>query len=203
MDYGTIFDYNPSTGDLIWKERRRECFKDARGYAAHMRTAGKRTGFKTRSRRGWPVAVFVNCKKSGGTDRIAHRIIWKMHNGSIPDGMVIDHINGDPFDNRLENLRMCTQHGNMRNSRRHRINGYGVKGVSWDKKNRLWQTEIRTDQGRVFLGRHITKGMAAVAYAKAAIRYHGVYCQAVSKAAPLALSLNNSATRGPSDLPPR
>lgn len=60
-----------------------------------------------------------------------------------------------------------------------------------------------TDQGRVFLGRHITKGMAAVAYAKAAIRYHGVYCQAVSKAAPLALSLNNSATRGPSDLPPR
>ena len=63
----------------------------------------------------------------------------------------------------------------MRNSARHGINTHGVKGVSWDKKNKKWQTEIRTDAGRVFLGRHDTKGLAAVAYAKAAIRFHGSY----------------------------
>lgn len=45
----------------------------------------------------------------------AHRIIWKMHNGPIPAKMTIDHIDGDPDNNRLENLRLATQHQQMMN----------------------------------------------------------------------------------------
>lgn len=36
-----------------------------------------------------------------------HRIIWELHNGSVPDGLTIDHINRDKLDNRIENLRLA------------------------------------------------------------------------------------------------
>lgn len=48
----------------------------------------------------------------------AHRLIWEMHNGPIPEGYVVDHINQDPGDNRLENLRLATPSENNCNARR-------------------------------------------------------------------------------------
>lgn len=48
----------------------------------------------------------------------AHRLIWEMHNGPIPYGYVVDHINQDPSDNRLENLRLATLSENNCNARR-------------------------------------------------------------------------------------
>ena len=44
-----------------------------------------------------------------------HRLIWEAFNGEIPDGMEIDHINGNPSDNRLENLRLVTHEDNCNN----------------------------------------------------------------------------------------
>ena len=45
-----------------------------------------------------------------------HRVIWMIHNGEITDGLVIDHINRDKFDNRIENLRVVTQKENCENA---------------------------------------------------------------------------------------
>ena len=47
----------------------------------------------------------------------AHRIIWTMFNGEIPEGLLIDHINGIKSDNRLENLRLATRQQNNANRR--------------------------------------------------------------------------------------
>ena len=49
-------------------------------------------------------------------DYLRHRVIWEMFNGPIPKGMVIDHINRKPGDDRIENLRCTTYKGNARNS---------------------------------------------------------------------------------------
>ena len=37
-----------------------------------------------------------------------HRFIWEAFNGEIPDGLTIDHIDNNPANNRLYNLRLLT-----------------------------------------------------------------------------------------------
>jgi hypothetical protein len=59
-----------------------------------------------------------------GKNYLAHRVIWEMHKGSIPNGMQVDHINRDRSDNRIENLRLVTHQQNCWNS-----TGYGVTGI--------------------------------------------------------------------------
>lgn len=63
---------------------------------------------------------------------LVHRIIWEMFNGPIPSGMVIDHLDGDPWNNDIRNLRVTTQRINTQNSRLRSNNSSGTVGVSWE-----------------------------------------------------------------------
>ena len=51
--------------------------------------------------------------KHKGYSKIEHRVIWEKHNGPIPKGMLIHHINGNKKDNRIENLQMMSFHEHM------------------------------------------------------------------------------------------
>lgn len=42
------------------------------------------------------------------TKKFIHRMVWESFNGSIPEGMQINHLNEIKSDNRLENLSLCT-----------------------------------------------------------------------------------------------
>jgi len=70
----------------------------------------------------------------------AHRIIFAMHNGYIPK--MIDHINGDRQDNRIENLRAVTDTQNAYNKTLSSQNTSGIKGISWDKAKKKWHAQL-------------------------------------------------------------
>ena len=98
----------------------------------------------------------------------AHRIIWEMVNGSIPDGYEIDHINGVRNDNRLTNLRLVDRIGNMRNRRMPSNNTTGFAGVSKHKASGKYRVQISDrEKVRRHVGLFNTAEEAHAAYLEA------------------------------------
>jgi hypothetical protein len=99
----------------------------------------------------------------------AHRIIWIMHNGEIPQGMVIDHIDGDKTNNNIENLRCVTSAQNTMNRKRPPSNNTsGYMGVYFDDStSKKWRAGIAINGSFKHIGRFETKEEAAKAYNEA------------------------------------
>lgn len=79
-----------------------------------------------------------------------HRLIWAFHYGASL--YLIDHINNDPFDNRIENLRECRNSQNSQNSRTPKSNTSGVKGVAWCMQKQKWRARIVADGKEFHVG---------------------------------------------------
>jgi hypothetical protein len=101
----------------------------------------------------------------------AHRLAWFMFHGEWPAGEV-DHINGDPGDNRLANLRLTDRATNMQNQRRahSRKNSTGLLGVSRRRDGFL--ARIQVNKKSHDLGRFPTAEEAHEAYVQAKRRLH-------------------------------
>ncbi len=100
-----------------------------------------------------------------------HRLAWFYANGEWPRGQ-IDHINGDPIDNRLLNLRDVSQsvnQQNVRGARAHSISG--LLGVTCRGRGR-WSAHIDVDGRRVRLGRFGSPEAAHAAYIRAKREHH-------------------------------
>ena len=81
----------------------------------------------------------------------------------IINGNIIDHKNHNGFDNRKENLRLCTHAENMRN-RKYTQNNSGYKGVYFDKDRNKYRMSIKKDGKQYFGGRYDNIIKAAKAY---------------------------------------
>lgn len=103
-----------------------------------------------------------------------HRLVWTYHNED-PCSMLVDHINGDRRDDRIENLRLATDSQNRRNSGMFCSNTSGYKGVTWDKNWKKWKAYIYVKNRRIHLGAFNTPEEAAAAYAIAAQQHHGEF----------------------------
>jgi len=103
---------------------------------------------------------------------LVHRVIWVMFNDSIPKGYVIDHIDHDAFNNKIENLRLATNLQNKGNTRLLKSNTTGYKGVqlSWGK---YWRAVIGINGKLKHLGMFKTAELAKEAYDKAAKEHYG------------------------------
>src|ERR671923_1500933 len=123
-------------------------------------------------------------KWSIGSNRYAYRINEQnrgiyMHRliTNAPNGMQVDHINGNKLDNRRENLRVCTKHENMRNRGKQKNNTSGYKGVSWREKSKRYGAFIKIDGKYKMIGEYKTAEDAARAYNEFAKKYHGKFAK--------------------------
>lgn len=114
------FDYNPDSGHIHWKERPESHFKTPKAQKAfNTQYAHQIAG--TFNTKGYRVI------KVGGYTVYAHRLIIRIMTGEWPE--CVDHIDGDPKNNRFSNLRACTYSDNNRNQRLHTRNKSGYPGV--------------------------------------------------------------------------
>lgn len=93
-----------------------------------------------------------------------------------PTGVEVDHINGDPLDNRRANLRVVDKKQNQWNQ--HNVRGrIGFKGVSWDNKRQCYVGRIRDGIHCLYLGNFAEAEWAARAYDRAAFDQRGAYAK--------------------------
>lgn len=108
----------------------------------------------------------------------AHRIIWVMHFGSIPEGFLVDHLNGVGTDNKISNLRLADSKSNQRNSKK-RVNTLSkYKGVSWHKGQGKWNATIQVDGVRHHIASFDTEEAAHAAYCEVAKEIFGEFFNA-------------------------
>jgi hypothetical protein len=104
-----------------------------------------------------------------------HRLIWLMLYNEYD--VLIDHINGDPRDNRLSNLRKCTVAQNAQNKRGRTISSSGRKGVHWETARSKWCACISVEGKTKFLGRFDCLDEAHNAYFTAAKTHFGEFAR--------------------------
>ena len=85
-----------------------------------------------------------------------HRIVWEMHNGEIPCGFEVDHINGVRNDNRIENLRLVSRSSNMKNRSLSSNNSSGFCGIYWSESGKCWVASIY-DNGKRYQKKSVNK----------------------------------------------
>lgn len=107
----------------------------------------------------------------------SHRLAWQLVTGSEPN-MDIDHIDGDPLNNRWSNLRLCNDSLNQANRKLSPKSTSGLKGVTWHKSRGKWQATIKVHGKGYYLGLFTDPNEAHEAYLSAARRYFGEFARA-------------------------
>ena len=103
-----------------------------------------------------------------GAKHYAHRVIWAIVYDEWPRADV-DHIDGDPRNNRIENLRNVSHRINMRNAKKQKNNTSGYNGVHWDKRDGMWCAKITISGHTTRLGLFFDMQEAIAARKKAEI----------------------------------
>ena len=149
----SAIDYNKETGDFTWKSKKT-------GWTRAGALAGS-------TRKDGYVLISVNGKRY-----LAHRLAWLYVNGQWPSKL-IDHIDGNPSNNRIANLREADQRTNMQNQRRALSNSKsGYLGVCWSANAKKWHSQINIDGTNTHVGYYNTKEEAHAAYVDAKRKHH-------------------------------
>jgi hypothetical protein len=148
-------DFEYKDGELYWKKK---------GYS---RTIGKKVGSPDRN-------GYLHMHYRYKTVFI-HRLIFLMHHGYLPK--ILDHIDGNPTNNRIENLREATAFQNSANSKISKSNTTGVKGVSWRKREQRYFAQCRVNGKQYEIGRFKVLEDAAKAVREFREKFHGDFAR--------------------------
>jgi len=150
-----LLHYDPETGEFHWRKRLSRRIR-ADGIAGGRTNDGY-----------WRSTI-------DGRYYQAHQLAWFYRTGKWCR-QVIDHRDGDPSNNRWDNLRRATLSQSNANRRPCRNNACGLKGVSRDRQR--WRATIYKNGRRHPLGNFPTPEAAHAAYAKAARKLFGEFAR--------------------------
>lgn len=132
-------------GRLYWIKK--PCRKILIGQEAGSKCAGEYLAFKLFGKR-----------------YLVHHYVWELHNGPIPDGALLDHINRDKLDNRIENLRLVTPSQNNANTDKG-----NNRNCYWNSRVGAYQVRVQY-QGRFYHAGRYFKDITEARKAAAALR---------------------------------
>lgn len=148
-----VFDYDPYTGILTWR------FK----ISSNIRIGDVAGCDDGRGRL---------CVRVNDVLMLVHRVAWAVFTGHHPDNE-IDHRDGDPSNNRIQNLRNVCHTVNMQNMHKARKdNKTGFLGVMMDKKTSRFRANISINGRQTNLGTFATAEEAHAVYVAAKRRFH-------------------------------
>jgi hypothetical protein len=124
-----LFSYDEKTGYF----KRYQRFGPKKEISGHIATKGHRQ-------------IMVDRKLY-----MAHRLAWMYVNGSFPENL-IDHINRNPDDNRICNLRLATNSENQQNTKVRKDNLCGHKGITYRSQTNQWRARISKNGKTIDLG---------------------------------------------------
>ncbi len=150
-----LLHYNPETGEFTWLVKR------------GCRAAGAKP--KCKAKGYYVIRVDKKLYK-------ANRLAWLYMTGAWPSRH-IDHADNDPSNDAFINLRLATGGQNMANMKRPVTNTSGLKGVSWNKRAKQWQSKITKNYKQIHLGWFKCPAAAHFAYIVAADKLHGEYAR--------------------------
>jgi len=93
---------------------------------------------------------------------LSHRVAWFLWYGEWPISE-LDHINGNPLDNRIQNLREVTRRENEQNRPEHRAGKLPGYKRSRSKRN-PYEAQVRINGKHYYLGSYKTEKEASEAY---------------------------------------
>lgn len=94
-----------------------------------------------------------------------HHFAWYMTYGNV-DFEMLDHINQDKLDNRINNLRIATSQLNQHNRLK------TTKGYYWNEKRKKYGVRIKLNSKEIWIGYYSTQEEASNAYLEAKKIYH-------------------------------
>ena len=162
-DLREALDYNPNTGIIIWKKPTSNCVKVGREAGGYRNLL-------------WCPTVRVE-KTIGfqGHRYLLSRIIYFMYHGIDPSELAIDHIDRNPLNNKISNLRLATMSQNQCNKKVQTNNKSGVTGVYLRSDTNKWTASIQLSGKKIVLGCYQTKEEARQARIEAEKKYFGKF----------------------------
>ena len=151
--------YCYDTGDFFWKD-----------VLKHKNRKSGALGTPKRRCNGQVQSLIITYK---GIKYGAHRIAYYLHHGNCPD--VVDHIDGNPLNNRIDNLRPADPTLNLWNQKRRVNNTSGLTGVVWHKATDQWRSRINTKGTTYELGFTDSKFEAACLRKSAELKMFGSF----------------------------
>jgi hypothetical protein len=151
----SLFVYSEVTGGLLWKN------------TVSNRIAGTLAGSPNKKGH-WVVQINEKLYR-------IHNLVWILFGNNIPENFIVDHIDNDPLNNRISNLRLATHSQNLLNSSKRENKSSIYKGVHWNKQSNSWRASIRINERVKYIGNFKDEYSAHLAWCDVAKEIHGEF----------------------------